>query len=63
LGLGPLIDATFDIADVSGAAFTAVRTPADAKTRLYLIDLASGRASHLGRVGDGSPLLGMAVEP
>jgi hypothetical protein len=63
LGLGELIDATFDIADVSGAAFSAVRTIADAKTRLYLIDLSSGRAQPLGRVGDGSSLLGMAVEP
>ena len=63
LGLGELTDATFDIADVSGAAFSAVRTVADATTRLYLIDLSSGRAVSLGRVGDGAALLGMAVEP
>lgn len=63
LGLGELVDATLDIADVSGAAFSAVRTVADAKTRLYMIDLSSGRAQHIGRVGDGSALLGMAVEP
>lgn len=63
LGLGELVDATFDIADVSGAAFAAVRTVADAATRLYLIDLTSGRAQLVGRVADGTALLGMAVEP
>ena len=63
LGLGELLDVSFDIADVSGAAFAAVRSTDVPRTRLYLIDLASGRASLLGTVGDGRPLLGMAVMP
>lgn len=63
LGLGPLVDATFDIADVSGVALAAVRTSSDARTRLVRIDLANGRAQTVGTVGDGSPLLGMAIEP
>lgn len=63
LGLGPLRDAAFDIADVSGAAFAALRTQADARTRLYEIDLASGKARLIGTVADGAPIVGMAVEP
>jgi hypothetical protein len=63
LGLGPLTDASFDIADVSGAAFAAVRTAAQPRTQLHLVDLATGQARLIGTVGDGAPLLGMAVEP
>jgi hypothetical protein len=63
LGLGELTDAAFDIADLSGAAFAAVRTVGQPRTRLHLVDLATGRAQFIGTVGDGAPLLGMAVEP
>jgi hypothetical protein len=63
LGLGPLADASFDIADVSNAALAALRTTGDSRTRLYLIDLNTGRAQMLGTVGDGSAVLGMAIEP
>jgi hypothetical protein len=63
LGLGELVDASFDIADVSGAAFATVRTSTDNRSRLVLIDLTNGRAQALGTVGDGTALLGMAVEP
>lgn len=63
LGLGPFADAAFDIADVTGAAFAAVRSSAIGPTRLYDVDLGSGRARLLGTVGDGSPLLGLAIEP
>lgn len=63
LGLGELVDASFDIADVSGAAFAAVRTADRPGTRLHLIDLGTGRAQFIGTVGDGTPLVGMAVEP
>ena len=63
LGLGELVDAAFDIADVSGAAFAAVRTAGQPRTRLHLVDLATGQARLIGTVGDGAPLLGMAVEP
>lgn len=63
LGLGPLVDVSFDIADVSGAAFVAVRTAAQPATRLHLVDLATGTAQAIGTVGDGAPLVGMAVEP
>lgn len=63
LGTGPLIDAAMDIADVSGAAFAAVRMATQPATRLYSIDLTSGKATFIGTVGDGTALIGLAVEP
>jgi hypothetical protein len=63
LGLGPLTNASFDIADVTGAAFAAINTAAQAATRLYLVNLATGKAELLGIVGTGDPIIGMAVEP
>ncbi|MBI5259348.1 MAG: DUF4394 domain-containing protein [Burkholderiales bacterium] len=61
LGTGPLQDASFDIADVDNAALAALRF--GGRTRLYRIDLASGQATLLGTVGNGQPLLGLAIEP
>jgi hypothetical protein len=61
LGTGPVDDAAFDIADVNNAALAALRR--DARTRLYTVDLASGRATLIGRVGDGQALWGLAIEP
>lgn len=63
LGLGPLTDVAFDIADVGNTALIAVRTAADSQTRLHQVDLATGATRSLGTVGDGTPLLGMAIEP
>ena len=63
LGIGPLTDASLDIADVSGAAFAALRTSAQAPTRLFLVNLESGRAEVLGNVGTGAALVGIAVIP
>ena len=63
LDLGPLADAAFDISDVSNTALAVLRTGGQAPTRLYQIDLASGRATALGTVGDGAALLGIAIAP
>ncbi len=63
LGLGPLTDVAFDIADVGNTALIAVRTPTDNQTRLHLVDLSTGATKPLGKVGEGAPLLGMAIEP
>jgi outer membrane protein assembly factor BamB len=63
LGLGPLQDASLDITDVGNHAFLAARTASDARTRLYRVDLASGRARLLGTIGDGAALRGLAVAP
>ena len=61
LGTGPLDDADFDIADIDNTALAALRQ-AD-RTRLYLLDLTTGRATLLGTVGDGRPLVGIAIAP
>lgn len=63
LGLGPLDEAAFDIADVGGAAFAALRSVAQPRTRLHLVDLATGQARLLGTVADGGKLRGLAIEP
>lgn len=63
LGLGPLADVSFDIADVGNTALLAAGTAADPRTRLYSVDLETGRATLLGVVGDGSPLRGLAIAP
>lgn len=63
LGLGRLTDVSFDIADVGNAALAVVRTAADNPTRLVLVNLQTGAAQPLGQVGDGAPLVGMAIEP
>lgn len=63
LGLGPLADASFDIADVTGAAYAAVRARAEGPTQWVRIDLATGRALAIGTVADGGPLRGLAIEP
>jgi Domain of unknown function (DUF4394) len=61
LGTGAVDDAAFDIADVGNTALAALRR--GGVTRLHLIDLASGRATTLGRVADGQALAGLAIEP
>lgn len=61
LGTGPVDDAAFDISDVRNSALAALRQ--DGRTRLYAIDLASGRATLLGSVGNGGALRGIAIEP
>jgi Domain of unknown function (DUF4394) len=63
LGLGPFADAAFDIADRSNAAYAAIRVSPSGPTRLYGVDLASGRAEPIGTVDAGAPLRGLAIEP
>lgn len=63
LGLPPLVDVAFDISDVGNTALIAVRTTRDSRTRLHRVDLRTGATQPLGQVGDGAPLVGMAIEP
>lgn len=63
LGVTEMSDASMDIADVSGAAFAAVRLKSHATTRLYSVDLQTGKGTFIGTVGDGARVLGLAVEP
>ncbi len=61
LGVARVADAVFDIADTNNAAMAALDD--GRRTRLYQLDLVSGKAQLLGTVGDGQALLGMAIEP
>ena len=63
LGLGPLLGASFDISDVSNTALAVVRTASNGRSTLQLLDLNTGKATALGVVGDGRPVVGMAIEP
>lgn len=63
LGVGPFSDASLDIADVSGVAYAAIRVDASRSTRLYQVNLTSGKADFIGTVADGAALVGMAIEP
>lgn len=63
LGLPPLVDVAFDISDVGNTALIAVRTTRDSRTQLHRVDLRTGATQPLGQVGDGAPLVGMAIEP
>ncbi|MDP2227265.1 MAG: DUF4394 domain-containing protein [Moraxellaceae bacterium] len=64
--VGPLLagsieDAALDIADVNNTALAALRSAG--RTQLYQIDLDTGRASRIGRIGSGEAIAGMAIEP
>ena len=63
LGTGALDDASFDIADVNNTAYAAVRRAGEATTRWVRIDLATGRATALGTLGEGTAVVGIAIEP
>lgn len=63
LGLSGVRDASFDIADVNNQAYASIVAGGDTRTRLYRIDLSSGRAALVGTIGDGTALRGMAIEP
>ena len=63
LGLGPLARASFDIADVSNRALAALKPAATGKTRLYEINLETGKAKTLGTLLNGQAVRGIAIEP
>ncbi|MDZ7891996.1 MAG: DUF4394 domain-containing protein [Rhodoferax sp.] len=63
LGVTDMSDVSMDIADVSGAAFAAVRLKSHATTRLYSVNLQTGKGTFIGTIGDGARVLGLAVEP
>jgi len=63
LGLPPFEDAAFDIADVSGLAFAAVTGPGATQSTWVEIDLATGAAREIGRIGSNTTVLAVAIEP
>lgn len=63
LGTGALDDGHFDISDVANTALLAARPTGQGQTRLYLLDLGTGRARDLGVLAGGERLRGLAIEP
>ncbi|AUN93607.1 DUF4394 domain-containing protein [Pseudazoarcus pumilus] len=63
LGTGALDEASFDISDINNTALAALRVEGGDKTELYRVNLDLGRAMLIGTIGDGEPLLGLAIEP
>jgi hypothetical protein len=63
LGVGPFAHATFDISDVSNAAYAGLRATGATVTRWHQVDLATGKARFIGTVGAGEVLVGAAIEP
>ncbi|MDZ7858992.1 DUF4394 domain-containing protein [Sphaerotilus sp.] len=61
MGTGPVDDVAFDITDTDNTALAALRQ--QGRTRLHQLDLATGRATLLGSIGNGQALWGMAIEP
>ncbi|MGH8810122.1 MAG: DUF4394 domain-containing protein, partial [Noviherbaspirillum sp.] len=63
MGIGAFQRASFDIADVSGAAFAAITRSGEQTSGWYEIDLNSGKATLIGRIGTTEPVVGVAIEP
>lgn len=63
LGQGPLVSASFDIADVSNRALGALRPLNRNVTGLYDIDLETGKARLIGQLLNGKSVRGIAIEP
>lgn len=63
LGIEEIEKVSFDIADVSGAAFMAASKPGDAKSGWYEINLDSGKATRIGTIGVSERVVGIAIEP
>jgi hypothetical protein len=64
LGVAGITDAHFDIGDLNNEALAWISTAHGGSTaQLYLIDLKTGAAAPLGKVGSGESLRGIAIEP
>lgn len=63
LGAGESVRVSFDIADVSGAAFGAFTKAGDKESKFYLIDLNTGAATLQGTIAAGEVVKGISVEP
>ncbi|MEC4719885.1 DUF4394 domain-containing protein [Noviherbaspirillum sp. CPCC 100848] len=63
LGTGPMEKVSFDIADVSGAAFMAASGPGEPQSSWYVINLDNGKATRIGTIATTERVVGFAVEP
>jgi Domain of unknown function (DUF4394) len=63
LGIGPFAHASFDLSDITPTAYAGVRAAGARATLWHRVDLTTGRATFIGTVGGGEPLVGAAIEP
>ena len=63
LGMGPIENVSFDIADVSGAAFIVASKPGTLSSSWYEVNLDTGKAVRIGAIGTSERVVGMAIEP
>ena len=63
LGAGAFERASFDISDVSNAAYAALTAAGASRSVLYRVNLASGAATRIGTIGGGAAVHGLAIEP
>ena len=63
LGMGAVEKVSFDIADVSGAAFVAATKPGAKSSSWYEVNLDTGKATRIGTIGTSEHVVGMAIEP
>lgn len=63
LGVEGIIDAHFDISDVSNTALAAFSTAGTPGYVLHQIDLSSGKARMIAPLGTGEAIVGIAIEP
>jgi len=61
LGVDAGDNAGFDISSVDGVAYAALQVTPSASSGLYRIDLTTGRATLVGRIGGGTPLRALAA--
>lgn len=61
LGVSSFSEASFDIADVTGAAFASINYGRAGK--LYVLNLDTGSATFIGTIGGGEKIRGISVEP
>lgn len=61
LGVTTTTNAGLDIAGVGGTAFAVLTAPGTTSSTLYLLNLATGKATSIGPVGFSSPLRGIAI--
>ncbi|MFC7513398.1 DUF4394 domain-containing protein [Herbaspirillum sp. GCM10030257] len=63
LGMGAVEKVSFDIADVSGAAFVAASQLGALSSSWYEVNLDTGKATRIGTIGAPERVVGIAIEP
>lgn len=63
LKTGPVTSVSFDISDVHNSAYLAASRMGDTHTHLFRVNLDTGEATYISRIGKRERVRGMAIEP